>query len=75
MTNYNKAFIRNNILQIDWEAILSPLSDNTVDMAITFQEIFESILNLRAKLRKKRVRREFAPWLTPSLKKLIFERD
>ena len=44
-------------------------------MATTFQEVFESILDLNAPLKIKRVRSEFAPWLTPSLRNSMFERD
>ena len=44
-------------------------------MAATFQEVFESIFDLHAPLRRKRVRSEFAPWLTPSLRNLMLERD
>ena len=44
-------------------------------MAATFQDVFESVLNLHAPLRKKRVRSEYAPWLSASLKNLIKERD
>ena len=74
MIKYDKALFRKDILQVDWEAILIPLSDNPADMAATFQEVFESILDLHAPLRRKRVRNEFAPWLTPSLRNLMFER-
>ena len=44
-------------------------------MAATFQDVFESILNLHAPLRKTRVRREYAPWLSASLRNLMKERD
>ena len=44
-------------------------------MAATFQVVFESVLNLHAPLRKKRVRSEYAPWLSASLKNLMKERD
>ena len=44
-------------------------------MATTSQEVFESILDLNAPLKIKRVRSEFAPWLTPSLRNSMFERD
>ena len=75
MTKYDKALFRNDIQQVDWEAILTPFSDNPAGMATTFQEVFESILDLHAPLRRKRVRSEFAPWLTPSLRNLMFDRD
>ena len=44
-------------------------------MAATFQEIFESILDAHAPLRKKRIRNQFTPWLTVSLKGLMMKRD
>ena len=75
MRKYNKAHFRNNIQQVEWETILRPYCDNTIDMATIFQEIFESILDIHAPLRRKRVRSDFAPWLTLSLKRSILERD
>ena len=42
-------------------------------MADTFQEIFESLLNVHAPI-KKRVSSEFAPWLTSDLMKIIEDR-
>eukprot|EP00794_Sanderia_malayensis_P003897 gene3897-4441_t len=40
-------------------------------MAATFQEIFESILNFNAPLRKKRIRPDPAPWITPETESKI----
>lgn len=75
MKKYDKMLFRQDLQQIDWETILSPFNNDPVSMAATFQEIFESILNLHAPVRKKRVRSQFAPWLTASLKNLMMERD
>ena len=75
MRRYNKPHFRNDIQQVKWETFLSPYYDNTTDMATIFQEIFESILDIDAILKRKRVRSDFAPWLTPSLKRSILERD
>ena len=36
---------------------------------------FQEILNMHASIKKKRVRSEFAPWLTPSLGKSMETRD
>ena len=44
-------------------------------LAAIFQEIFESILDLHAPLRHRRIRSDFASWLTCSLKRLILDRD
>ena len=56
-------------------AILSPLAENPNLMASTFQEIFESILDIHAPLKKRRVRSENAPWLNQSIRNLMKERD
>ena len=44
-------------------------------MADTFQEIFELLLNVHAPIRKRRVSPDFAPWLTPDLRKLTETRN
>ena len=75
MRKYNKAHFRNYIHQVEWKTILSPCCDNTTDMVAIFQEMFESIWDIHAPLRRKRVRSDFAPWLTPSLKRSILEGD
>ena len=61
--------------QIEWETILSPYSSDPVSMAATFQEFFESILDVHAPLRKKRIHNQFTPWLTASLKGLMMKSD
>ena len=71
MKKYDKTLFRKCLEQVDWETILSPFDNDPVSMAATFQEIFESILNLHAPVTKKRVSSQFAPWLTVSLKNLM----
>ena len=44
-------------------------------MADTFQEIFESLLNIHAPIRKKRESPDFAPWLAPDLRKSMETRN
>ncbi len=75
MRKYEKNLFRNDIQQINWSSILSPFEGDPAGMAATFQDIFESILDIHAPLRKKRVRSEYAPWLSASLKNLMNERD
>ena len=74
MKKYDKILFRKDLEQVDWEAILRPFDNDPVSMVATFHEIFESILNLHAPVRKKRVRSQFAPWLTASLQNLMRER-
>ena len=66
---------RQDLQQIDWETILSPFNVDPSSMATKFLEIFESILNSHSPLRRKRVRNDFAPWLSASLRKLMLKRD
>ena len=40
-----------------------------------WKEIFLKISNIHAPLRKRKIRNTFAPWLTPELKRQMFERD
>ena len=67
LTKYDKIPFINDLRQIDWSAILSPLAENPNLMASTFQEIFESILDIHAPLKKRRVRSENVPWLNQSI--------
>ena len=71
----DKVAFQYDLHQIEWETILSPLANDPNGIAATFQEIFESILNIHAPLRKKRIRPDPAPWLTPEVRKLMKERD
>ena len=75
LTKYDKISFINDLRQINWSAILSPLAENPNLMASTFQEIFESILDIHAPLKKRRVRSENAPWLNQSIRNLMKERD
>ena len=44
-------------------------------MANTFQEILSSVLNAHAPIKEQRVKTEFAPWLTPNIRKAMKTRD
>ena len=72
---YEKAIFQHDLQQIDWETILTPFANDPSAMAGTFQEIFESLLNIHAPIKKRRVRSEFAPWLTPNIRKSMETRD
>ena len=75
MKQYDKALFLHDLQQIDWKTILDPLSSDPSGMANTFQEIFESIFNIHAPIKRRKIRSEFAPWLTPSIRKSIATRD
>ena len=44
-------------------------------MACTFHENFEHLLNFHAPLKKRKVRSDYAPWITSDIKKSMEERD
>ena len=75
LSKYDRALFRNDLQQIDWETILSSYADNPDNMATTFQEIFESVLDIHAPLKKRRVGSTSTPWITPEIRKLMRERD
>ena len=75
MKQYDKALFLHDLQQIDWKTILDPLSSDPSGMANTFQEIFESILNVHDPIKRRRIRSEFSPWLTPSIRKSMATRD
>ena len=75
VSTYDRVSFQYDLQQIDWETILNPHANDPNSMAATFQEIFESILHIHAPLRKKRIRPDPAPWITPEIRKLMKERD
>ncbi len=53
LANYDKTSFINDLLQIDWSSILSLVAENPNSMASTFQEIFESLIDVHAPLKKE----------------------
>ena len=52
LSRYDKELFRDDLRQIDWPAILDPLSENPNAMASAFQEIFELVSDMHAPLKK-----------------------
>ena len=72
---YDKALFLNYLQQIDWKAILDPLSSDPSGMTNTFQESFQSILNVHAPIKGRRVRSEFVPRRISSIRKSMATRE
>ncbi len=51
---------KSDLQKIDYRAILDPYPNAPFGVARTFQDIFESILDLHASIKRRRVRSEFA---------------
>ena len=49
--------------------------DDPNEMLSTWNTLFLNTLNTHAPIKRKRVRNTEAPWITPEIKKLMFERD
>ena len=64
LKRYNKAPFQQDLQEIDWHRLLAPLADEPSKMVTKFQEIVESLLNVHSPLRVKKLRNDFAPWLT-----------
>ena len=75
LKNYNKDEFLSALHSIDFITLFSELSFDPNQMTASFHETFESLLNLHAPLRKRKVRSEYAPWINPSIKELMRKRD
>ena len=72
---YDRTLFRNDLQQVDWEKIFNSCNKNCNEMTTTFQEIFQSILDMHAPIKKKRLRSQTAPWMTPLIRELMIKRD
>ena len=75
MRKNDKSLFQEDLKQIDWKTILDTCVNDPSGMADTFQEIFSSVLNAHAPIKKRRAKAEFAPWFTPNIRKVMETRD
>ena len=54
---------------------IKPLENEPSKMVATFQDVFDSLLDMHAPLKLKKLRNEFTPCLTRSVKDLMANRD
>ena len=55
MKKYDKSLFDEDLKQIDWKTMLDTYTDDPSGMASTFQEIFNSVLDSHAPIKKGRV--------------------
>ena len=60
-SKYDKESFINDLLQVDWLSILSIHIDDSSAMACTFKEIFQSIVDIHAPLKRKKLRNVTSP--------------
>ena len=75
LKRYNKALFQQDLQDIDWVNLLTPLENEPRKMVAIFQDFVESLLDTHALLRTKKVCNEFTPWLTSSVRDLMTKRD
>ena len=63
----------NDIALVPWDTIEQ--IDNPTGAWEVWKQSFLSVANLHAPVKKRRVRNSNAPWLTPEIKRLMWERD
>ena len=64
---------RNDIASQSWDDLL--MFEDPNDMWLAWKTLFLSVVDKHAPIRMKRVRSSERPWVTPQLKKYMYERD
>ena len=63
----------NDISLVPWDMIEQ--IDNSISAWEVWKQSFLAVANLQAPFKKRRVRNSKASWLTPEMKRLMWERD
>ena len=71
--NFRSESFRNDIASQSWDDLLMLEDQN--DMWLAWKTLFLSVVDKHAPIRTKRVRLSKCPWVTPQLKKYMYERD
>ena len=71
--HFSDSQFRSDLSQVQWDSILRYDDPNTC--WIVWKSIFHEILNKHAPLRHRRTKANPVPWITPTIKKLMRERD
>ena len=58
LKRYNKALLQQDLQETDWDCIFTPLADDPCKMVTAYQEIFESLLNVHAPLKVKKLQND-----------------
>ena len=71
--NFMPADFMNDMALVPWDIIEQ--IDNPIRAWEVWKQSFLAVANLHAPVKKRRVRNSKAPWLTPEIKRLMWERD
>ena len=77
LKNYDSEAFLQDLQSVDFESAISSASGDPNQMANTFYDLFLSILDVNAPLKKRKgiQRRAPAPWLSARIRKLMRDRD
>ena len=70
--NFRSESFRNDIASQSWDDLML---EHPNDMWLAWKTLFLSVVDKHAPIRTKRVRSSKCPWVTPQLKKYMYERD
>ena len=65
---YDKEKFLNDLKEVNWELVLSPLSETPNLIFDKFREIFYGLPNTYAPIRSKKIRNQPAPWIALQIK-------
>ena len=71
--NYDPAFFTDDLNKIPWDILEMESTSN--EAWIVFKDLFLTVADKHAPVGTRRVREFSVPWLTPSIKELMTERD
>ena len=71
--NFRSESFRNDIASQSWDDLL--ILEDPNDMWLAWKTLFLCVVDKHAPIRTKRVRSSKSPWVTPHLKKYMYERD
>ena len=71
LKRYNKALFQQDLQGIDWATHLTPLENEPSKIPAAVHDVFDSLLDMHAPLKLKKLRNQFKPWLTRSVRDLM----
>ena len=75
LANYQKDLFLSDLASIDWDAAFEAAAGDPNIMASSFHDLFSSILEVHAPLKRRKVSSNNTPWISPLIKNLMRERD
>ena len=75
LANYQKDLFLSDLASIDWDSAFEAAAGDPNVMVRSFHDLFSSILEVHAPLKRRKVSSNNTPWISPLIKNLMRERD